>query len=456
MTDRSKQLRKLLFLILPILVGVLIFFLLVKTKEAPPTKERVDNKRKVRVIELVKTDVIPKTQGFGTVKPTNIWQAIAEVSGKAKYINPLLKKGQRISQGTLLVEIDPTEYNLSVAEAEANLASIDAQKKQLGDKETSTNELLKLEQTTLSLKQKELGRQKSLLSTDISSKSVYEQAETTFIAQKYKVQALQNTLNSLVSDRELLKAQEEQAKLKLESAKLQLGYTRIKAPFDCIISKVAIESSQFVQKGQTIAEADNIDSVEIEAQLSNGLYVFRPQENNAPRDNVLKGNAQLGEAFGITAVVKTTTSKMNSEWKGKVMHFNAEIDAKTRTPGIIIQVDDPFSLKSDKPRRPLIKGMYCEVVLYGRPFKNQIIIPRTALHQDNIVYVVDENDTLRFKKVKPGFSQDDFTLIRSGLKSGEKLVITDVVPAVEGMSVAPVIDQEISDKLKTTAAGDLK
>jgi len=417
---------------------------------------RVNNKRKVRVIELVKTNVVPKTQGFGTVKPTKVWQAIAQSSGKAVFISPLLEKGQRVKKDTLLVEIDPTEYKLSVAEAKANLKSIDAQKKQLANKETSNNELLKLEQATLELKQKELNRQKSLLSTDISSKSVYEQTETTFISQKYRVQAIQNTLNSLASEYELLGAQEEQAQIKLESALLQLGYTKIKAPFDCLISKVNIENAQFVQKGQTVAEADNMDSVEIEAQLVNGLYIFRPDENTVSREKILAENTQLGEFFGITAVVKSTSGKMKSEWAGKVMHFNAEIDTKTRTPGIIIQIDDPFSLNSVRPRRPLIKGMYCEIELFGRPFKDQIIIPSTALHQNDIVYVVDDNDKLRFKKVNPGFSQDDFTLIRSGLEIGNKVVITDIVPAVEGMEILPVIDSEISEKLIADAAGDLK
>ncbi|MBU2515482.1 efflux RND transporter periplasmic adaptor subunit [bacterium] len=456
MHSKSNRIRRLIFLILPILIGVLIFFFFVKTKPEPPKKERVTNTRKVRVIKIEPMGVIPKTHGYGLIQPTNVWQAVAEVSGKIININPLLKKGQRVEKDTVLIDIDPTEYRLSVLEAEANLRSIEAQAKQLNDKELSTKELHKLELQTLKLKQKELTRQSKLVEDKFSSKSDYELAETNYIAQKYKVQSLQNTLNSLASDYELLKAQSEQAKIKLQSALLQLEYTKIKVPFTGLISTVNVERAQFIQKGQTVAEVENIDSVEIEAQVSNGLYVFRPGESEETRDIILLENTPIGEAFGIQALVKPMTGKERAVWQGKVMRFNASIDTKTRTPGIIIQVDDPFSVEADVLRRPLIKGMYCEIELFGRPFKDQIVVPRTAVHENNMVYVVDINNQLQFRTIEISFSQDSFTVIHSGLSRDDKVVITDVVPAVQGMSVDPVIDQAITQKIRTEANRGIK
>lgn len=453
MNDSRKRLQRAVLFLVPILIGVAVFVLLVKNKSQPPTREVVDNTRQVRVFEVVATDVVPVAKGYGTVSPTNTWQAIAEVSGKAIYVNPALKKGQRITSNTLLVEIDPTEYKLAVAENRANLKSIDAQVKQIQDKETSNKELLKLELSTLKIKEKELDRQKKLLSTEIATRSDYEQAETAYIAQKYKVQAIQNTLNSLVTEYELLQAQEEQAKLNLESTLLQLEYTKIKAPFDSVVSSVNVEKSQYVQKGQAVAEADGMESVEIETQMTNGLHVFRPIVREQLPSDILRDNKSIGEALGITAVVTPTTGQFVTNWDAKVMRFNVEIDTKTRTPGVIVQVDDPFSSKSKRFKRPLIKGMYCEVKFRGRPFKNQIIIPRTALHENNIVYIVDNNNKLTFKKVAIGFAQDSFIMIRSGLELGDKVILTDVVPAVEGMSVSATVDQELTNQIMTEARG---
>ena len=127
----GKRLQRFLLFIIPIMIGIAILFFLVKNRSDPPRKQNRSNERTVRVIELAPVDVIPKTVGFGTARPVKVWQAIAEVSGKAIYVNPLLKKGQRIKKDTLLVEIDPTEYKLSVANAETRLRSIKAQVKQL-------------------------------------------------------------------------------------------------------------------------------------------------------------------------------------------------------------------------------------------------------------------------------------------------------------------------------------
>ena len=449
----GKRLQRFLLFIIPIMIGIAILFFLVKNRSDPPRKQNRSNERTVRVIELAPVDVIPKTVGFGTARPVKVWQAIAEVSGKAIYVNPLLKKGQRIKKDTLLVEIDPTEYKLSVANAETRLRSIKAQVKQLRDKETSNQALLELELSALELKKKELERQKKLLTTDITTRSVYEQAEATYIAQQYKVQSLKNTLNSLESEYELLEAEAEQARINKQSAQLQLKYTKIHAPFDSVISSVNVEQSQFVQKGQTVAEADSVDAVEIEAQISGGLNVFRPQLGTDIREKLIEANSRVGEVFGLSAVVRTTTGRIDFEYPARVMRFNVEIDRQTRTPGVIVQVDDPFSMQADHPKRPLIKGMYCEVELRGQPFKNSLIIPRTALHKGDTVYLVDENNQLRFRIVKPGFAQDGFIMIRSGLKTGDRLVITDVIPAVEGMKLSTMIDSEVMRQMILKATG---
>ncbi len=456
MSARRRIIVRITLLILPILLGTFVFIYMMKNKQGPPKKPRLSDIRKVRIIEITETDIIPKTHGYGTVQPAKTWQAVAEASGKAAYVNPLLKKGERIPKGTLLVEIDPTDYKLTVSEAEASLQSIEAQFKQLRDKETSNRALLKLELHALDLKQKELERQKKLVKTAITTKSAYEQAEAGYIAQKYKVQALQNTLNSLSSDFDLLKAQEEQTKIKLRSALNQLEDTKIIAPFDGLVAQVNTEKAQFVQQGQVVAELENLDSVEIEAQISNGLYVFRPDQDRESLIESLQMNETLGDALGITAIVKPTSGKMRGEWQGQVMRFNAEIDSKTRTPGVIIQIDDPYNVQSREPRRPLIKGMYCEIELYGKPFRNQIIIPRTAIHENGTVYVLDEENKLRFRTVETRFSQDGFTMIRSGLSVGERVIITDLVPAVEGMKVEPVIDKKVAMMIQANAGGGEK
>ncbi len=456
MEKQQSRILRIVLLVVPILIGALVFLGLMQTRKGPSEKETFNPARKVRVIQMKETSVRPRTTAYGTARPTRVWQAIARVSGEVIYTSPLFKKGQRVRAGTLLVEIDPIEYKISVAEAEANIQGYIARMSQLKDRESSNYKLLKLETFSLKISKNELNRQKKLYRDKIASKSAYDQAEKSYYAQKYKMQTLQNAINSLNSEYKLLAAQKKQAELKLESAKLKLVYTKIKAPFDCVIASTKIEKSQYVQMGYKVAEANNLDSVEIEAQISNGLHLFGLRQNLRKDINKLQKNQTLSEVFGITATVRSTREKRIAEYPAKAQRFNAVVDTKTRTPGIIIQVEDPYQINASRQRPALIKGMYCEIELLGQPIKNLLILPRSAIHDNDTVYLADKNNTLRMKKVSLSFSQGDFTVIREGLKVGDRVVITDLIPAVSGMRLNPVIDTKTVERLTAEASGGIK
>ncbi len=452
MKKEPGKLRRLIYLLIPILIGALIAFVLVKTKQGPPQKETVSNVKKVRAIMVAPMDVTPVTHGYGTVMPVNTWQAVAQASGKAVYVNPKLAKGQPVKMGTVLIKIDSTEYKLAVSESEANIASYIAQEKQLMNTETSNESLLKLELQTLKLKKNELDRQKKLVRENVATKSNYESVQSAYIGQQYRVQAIQNSLDSMTAQFERLAAQKEQAEIRLSTTRLQLGYTEIKAPFDGLISAVAVEKSQYIQKGQVLAKIEDVRTHEIEAQISGGFHIFRHTKAGENREQRFNANKTLGEIAGIRAVVKPVAGNGRFRLEGRVMRFTATIDTTTRTPGLIVQIDDPYGLKQDARKGPpLVKGVYCEVELYGKPFKDVIAIPRTAIHADNQVYVVDEKKQLKFRTVEIAFTQEGIAVVKSGLKKGDILVVTDVVPAVDGMAVDPVIDRKLSLKVKTEA-----
>ncbi len=451
-----KKMPKSLYLILPVLLGILIAFVLVKTKEGPQKKDITIDARKVRVITLKEMRVQPKTIGYGSIQPSRVWQAVARVSGNLTFTSPLFEKGQRVKKGTLLAEIDPTEYKLSIAQSEASILSIQAQMNQLKDKETSNKELLKIEEASLKLSAKELKRQGKLVADKISSRSVYDKEERSFNSQKYKVQSLKNSLNSMKSDLQLLKAQEKQAKAQLESARVQLVYTKIRAPYDCLISNVSIEQSQYVQRGQVIAQADSIGAVEIEAQFSNGRHVVASHSEKIDPHSGINDSKTIGERLGLSAIVRPAASDMKVEWVGKVLRFNASIDPQTRTPGIIIQVERPTKPNSNKRAVPLVKGMYCEVELIGQQLPKRLVVPRSAVHDNNMVYLVDSENKMRRRYVSIEFSQDTFSVIKSGLKIGDMVVVTDLIPAIEGMKLMPVLDTELTQLMDKEVTGGVE
>ena len=76
----------------------------------------------------------------------------------------------------------------------------------------------------------------------------------------------------------------------------------------------------------------------------------------------------------------------------------------------------------------------------GRTLPQQIVIPRSAIRNGR-VYVMDENNRLQIRKVSKLFDQRDQSVIKQGLQAGEQLVLSDLIPAVEGMLLKPVLVQ---------------
>ena len=51
------------------------------------------------------------------------------------------------------------------------------------------------------------------------------------------------------------------------------------------------------------------------------------------------------------------------------------------------------------------------------------------------------------------FSQGPLSVIDSGIQSGERFVVSDPIPAVEGMLLNPVSDQELQARMLASARG---
>jgi hypothetical protein len=55
--------------------------------------------------------------------------------------------------------------------------------------------------------------------------------------------------------------------------------------------------------------------------------------------------------------------------------------------------------------------------------------------------------------VKVLFSQGDISVIDEGVEPGERVVVSDLVPAVDGMLLQVQMDQELSRSLKAHGKG---
>ena len=144
--------------------------------------------------------------------------------------------------------------------------------------------------------------------------------------------------------------------------------------------------------------------------------------------------------------------EFGTEWPARLSRFSPTIDPDTRTVGGIVEVDEPYSQVRPGIRPPLVKEMFVEVLLWGRPRRNAIVVPRTALHEGRL-YLVNGDGRLEIRPVEIGLIQPELVSIREGLKTGEQVVISDLAPAIQGMRLESHVDDEALARLVELSQG---
>jgi multidrug efflux pump subunit AcrA (membrane-fusion protein) len=157
--------------------------------------------------------------------------------------------------------------------------------------------------------------------------------------------------------------------------------------------------------------------------------------------------------MGLEARVSLVGFKGNTaKWRGELLRIMDSIDPTRDTLGIVIAVNNPYEGVIPGKRPPLLKGMYTAVELYA-PAREMMVIPRKAVHQGRI-YVATANNELEIREVNVLHRQGRLVILDGGVEEGEKIIITDVIPVIEGLPLNPIqaIDYEL--QMARDALGD--
>ena len=448
-----RRLGRLLLFVVPVALGLAAIGYAVMNREGPqrlPLEERLTP---VRVVPAPAVDMVPRALGYGSVTPGRIWEAVGEVSGTVIYRHPELEKGAVLRAGTELLRIDPTDYRLAVAQIEASIRSTEAQLAVLGVRASNTRRSLSIEARSIDLARKELERKQRLVKQGTISQAAVDQEERGVLVGEQAVQNLRNSMNLLPAERTVLEATRDQLMAQLETARRNLARTTIVAPFNCRIAEVNVEKAQFAVQGKVLVVADSLDVAEVTAQVPIGnLLTLLPPDLDLPLEPGAP-MSRLREVAGLDAIVRLRTGRGDNEWAARFDRMSDTVDRRTRTVGVIVAVDDPYRQAIPGQRPPLVKNMYVEVEVRGRPRPGVVVIPRGALYGRE-VRIAGPDDRLQVREVEVDFVQTNFVVVASGLEAGERVVVSDLPFAADGMRLAPVEDEEALAALVAEAVGD--
>jgi RND family efflux transporter MFP subunit len=428
-----------------ILAGVGAIFYL-KQHKAPPQQQAVQEQAvHVRTIAVPKVDLTPHIAGHGSVRPVRVWEAVAQVKGKIVAKHPRLQRGAIIEQGTEILRIDPTDYKLAIARTKADMAATRAQLEELDVRERNARASLAVEQQSLDLIAKELERKRDLIGRGGISASDVENEERALLSQRQKVLTQKNSLNLIPSQRTLLEAQLARHQASLDSSVRDLEHTSILMPFSGRIAEAGVELDRYVREGEVLAIADDLARAEVEVQLPIDRFASLIR-GNGPIDIVSATHDGFAKELRLSATVRLQENGIDASWPARFARVSDTLDPKTRTVGVIVEVERPYDAVEPGVRPPLLKGLFVEVELRGPQRQGLLIVPRHALRQDRL-FIANPENRLEIRKVEISMRQPEFAVIAVGIKEGEQLIISDLIPAIDGMLLKPSEDDAARQRL---------
>lgn len=347
-----------------------------------------------RVLPFV-TTVAPRVhegrvtiRGNGTVRPLREVTLVTEVAGKITWVADEFVTGGAFRQGQEILRIDSTDYvnAVTVAQAEVIQRQFDLLR---------AEEEMAISREEWGLLESRTGIERQVDSTELGSLVFKEPHWRAAVAQLQGAQA------------------------RLRDAEARLERTRITAPYNGRLRNKGADLGQFVGPGHVIASFYGTDIVEISVPI-------------AGRDITLLGDL-LGGGTGTThARLVARNADGEHEWIGSIHRTEGTLDESTRTLNVIVRVQYPYEGNDIRP--PLLVGTFVTAYLEGRHFDQYYTLPREALREGDVVWVVRE-DRLYVQPIEIIQEVEDTLYVLNGI-TDEGQVVTNMLNVVtDGMLV---------------------
>jgi RND family efflux transporter MFP subunit len=364
-----------------VILGLVVLLILTNSKS--PLAQR----RPEPVLPMVKTvtvELAPRTvviEGEGAVSPLRSSTIASEVKGRVVYTSSNLLDGGHVKKGEVLVKVERKDYELAVTLAQAKVKEArTSQKKVQADAEAALEEWKRYQ-----------GKGDRQAPPLVAREPQLDEAKAKLAA----------------------------AQAQLEQAELNLERTRITAPYDGRISAKYVDLGQYLKAGEKVVAIYGTEAAEVTVHLEDDALAWLD----------VPGLTQKGGP-GSKAEVYIDFSGGRISWQGRVVRTLGELDTRTRMVPVVVRVDKPFASQP-----PLSPGMFVKVDIQGKTLDKSALLPRAALRQGDIVWVVDQAGNMKFRKVKVARTSGTQSLIRSGLAQGEKVVTTSLQAVSDGMAV---------------------
>lgn len=330
-------------------------------RDTPPAREVVSN---VSVLAVQRTMVPDYYEAVGTVRAAQSSQLASQIMGAITGVT--VHEGDRVRRGQVLATIDDSQAKAGLDRANAAVAA--------SQQEMASSE------ANFVLAESTLRRYQGLFDKKSVSPQEFDEVKARFTAAQ--------------AQREGARAGNQQAVAAQAQARSYYDFTRVRAPFDGVVTAKLADVGTMASPGMPILVVEDPSHFRLEATL----------------DESAMGAVHLGEPVPVDIDVLG-----RKDMSGKVVQIVPAADPSSRT----------FLIKVELPRSPDVRSGLFGRARFARGQRESILVPRTAVlsrGQLNGVYVVGPEQVASLRYITLGRASGSDYEVLSGLENGERIV----------------------------------
>lgn len=416
--------RRLLIPLLFLALGVGAFMGLQATRPEPAQVAPQERSWRVETLVVALAPHAPSLPLYGEIVAPEAITFTAPLA--ARVASRPVRDGQRVAEGESLVTLDEADVAPVVTRAEARVADLEAQIAAERVRHASDQTALTRERELLDNAQRRLSRARSLAERNLASSSALDDARDALSRARVTVDAREGAIAGHPARLGQLQAGLAEARASLAEARRDAERAGVLAPFDGIVSGVAVAPGERVGEGAELLSVYPRDGLELRALVPNAYLAELQAALDRGQHPVAVGE---GARFRLVGFVGESA------------------------PGGTEAI-----LRLDGAAQGLRPGSLVDVQLQRPTVPESLAVPASALYGDDVLYLRDADDRMRRLQVvrhglvvppgdtpampmdRPG---DSWVLVSGeGLRDGQQVIVTHLPNAVEGLKLQVAGDEE--------------
>lgn len=377
-----------------------------------PQRERVFA---VNIVRAEFETITPVLTAFGQIESVRTLEIRAAAGGRVIEIAPEFVEGGTVTEGQMLVRIDPTDAESVLQRVQSDIVDAEAEQREAERAIVLAQDELEAAEEQATLRERAFQRQRDLQDRGVGTAAAVEVAELAAAQARQAVLSRRQAVAQAEARIDQATTRLSRAIIAEAEAQRRLDDTLITADFTGTLAEVSVVQGRLVSSNEQLARLIDADALEVAFRVSTQQFArLLNEEGQLSKADVTVVLDVFGTNLTATGTLSRSGAAVGDGQTGRLLFANLT-SAPGFRPGdfVTVQIDEP-------------------------PLDRVARLPASVLDAANEVLVLAEDDRLEVVPVNLLRRQGDDVLVRAPVLQGRDVVAERTPLLGAGIKVRPL------------------